>query len=55
MCVHRKRKKQSEVQTKDIRKFFNRHETRSNQPERTSNEEEKTNETVIIVDYPYLV
>ena len=46
-----KKKKQNEVQTKDIRKFFNRHETRSNQPERTSNDEKKTNETVIIVDY----
>ena len=48
--VRKKKKKQSEVQTKDIHKFFNRGKTISSQPERTSNEEEQTNKTIIIKD-----
>ena len=42
--------KKPEVQMQDIRKFFNRNQTQRDKPDQTLNEEEMTNETVIIVD-----
>ena len=43
-------KKKPEVQMKDIRKLFNRNQTQRDKPDQTLDEEEMTNETVIIVD-----